>query len=376
MRTAYRVLSTALAVGSIFPIGIQPAHAATTMDVKVETAAWFWSTQVSGEAAPGVPYPGAVPRPASGIPEGDLAVAYKGDKEANPEDGTQKSVPDKETYLLWDIYSIPEGSIVDSFTFTVFVDTDAKNVVPPLVEIPGQGSRGGQPKLVACPPTIGFGEADGDSFDAKPDDNCADQIFGEFDAKTNSYTFHATTFAQDWVDGLDNFGLGIRNTEEETEPFQLALKPADTVKATISYTPPVAEPTQEPTSAAPVVPIPTVPTVDTPVFAPPLQPQPEPQPVVPQPTPNPAPVVMTKAPVVAVQNVAANPLLPSRRLTANFWFAMAGGVLLLGALSLILGDPLAPAATPRTRGAAGRHRLNAPAGAPARLTRQIRPRTV
>jgi hypothetical protein len=367
VRTPYRIASTIVAVGAMLPVGIQPASA-DVKPIAVETAAWFWSAQVAGEAAPGVGYPGTVPKDASGVPAGDLAVAFKGDTTANA-DGTKTSVPDKETYLAWDIYSVPTGSTVDSFTFTMFVDPAAKNVFAPKVDIPGQGSKGGQPVVVACAPKIGFGEGEGDSFKVKPDDDCADQIFGEFNATTNSYTFDATTYAQDWVDGKDNYGLGIRPTEDAADQYQLSFLPASKVTASISYTLP--QPTgPEPVPQTPEAVVPIQPPVDTGTSG--YVPQPLPQP---QTSPAPAPVVRTtNAPPVAVRNVAANPLRSTHGLSPAFWLALIGGVMLLGTMSLILGDPLAPQAAGRNRVRVGRHRGAVPAGP--RPAGVPRPRTV
>lgn len=365
MRTAYRVLSTAIAAGAIFPFGMPAASASTKLEVQVETAAWFWSAQTSGAGPGGVPYP-TIDRRASGVPEGNLAVAYRGESTTD-DDGNRIAIPDKETYLMWDVYDVPEGSTVEQFSFTMFLNRDYQQLYAPGVDVPGQGKKGGPPAIVACAATIGFGEADGDAFTAKPEDNCADQVFGEYDDTTKSYTFHAPTYAQDWVDGKDNYGLGIRPLEDATEPFELYFLPAATVKTTIVYTPPVAEPTAEPTSFAPI-PIPTtIPTQDTEVFVPDTQPQPEPQPV---PTPE---VVKPRQPVV-VQTVAATPFSRDGSLSPVFWFGMIAGVILLGVTSLILGDPIEPDGSSTTRvRTTGRHRL---APAPARATRPIRPRTV
>jgi hypothetical protein len=366
LRTASRLLSTAVAVGAIFPIGTMPAHADSS-PVLVETAAWFWSSQTSGSVPQaGVPYP-AVPASTSGVPDGDLAVAYKGETETK-QDGTKVSVPDKETYLAWDIYFIPEGSYVDSFTFTMFVDTAAHNLIPPKVDqVPGQTPRGGQPPIVACVPSIGFGEGYGDSFDVKPADDCTDEIIGQYDATKNTYTFDATVYAQDWVDGKDNFGLAIRSMEDEDDPFQLSFLGKAKVTASISYTP-VEEQAEVPPYVPPVALPPLPSTGNTGVVS---MPQPQPQPQAP-----PVVVVEPRKPV-AIRPVAASPLRSSRALTSVFWFALLGGVLLLGTASLILGDPLEPAAATGTKvRAGGRYRLNIPAGAPARVTGPARPRTV
>jgi hypothetical protein len=363
------VLSTAVAVGAIFPIGL-PSAAAETRPVAVETAAWFWAEQVSGDVVPGVPYPDDLPPEASGIKPGNLAVAFKGETEVNTE-GDKTAVPDKETYLSFDIYDVPAGSIIDQFAFTLFLDPTEKNVFAPEVAVPGQTPVAGQPVIIACRPKTMFGQADGDSFDSKPEDDCSEAIYGEFDATKQAYTFHAETWAQDWVDGLDNFGVALRPALETTAPFQLSFLPAEKVAATIAYTPAQPVPTYAPPTIAPVVPLPPVPT-DTAVFVPDTQPV-QPQ-VQPQPTTAPRPVVMPRQ--RPIQNVAASPLTASRALSPVFWLAMAGGVLLLGTMSLILGDPLEPVSGTATRvRTGGRHRL-APAPAPGRSTRPIRPRTV
>ena len=371
MRTAYRVLSTVVAVGAIFPMGMAPAHADTS-PVKVETSAWFWSAQTFGSGPGGVPYP-AVPLSASGIKEGQLPVVYKGEKEKKA-DGTEIAKPDKESYLAWDIYFVPEGSIVDSFTFTLFLDPDAEQLFAPEVAVPGQPARAGQPAIVACIPKIGFGDGQGEAFAVKPEDDCTDQIYGSFDEAQQSYTFDATVYAQDWVDGKDNYGLGIRPPEEAQDPFQLIFKGAADVQATISYTP-----AEDDTDTGTVIDDGAVTPVLPPVTntggsgyvpsAPIAQPQP-------QPAPQPAPVVVTAAPRV-LTNVASSPLTTSRGLSPVFWFAMIGGVLLLGTASLILGDPLEAAAASRSQRIRtnGRHRLNVPAGVPVRAG-AVRPRTV
>ena len=369
MRTAYRVLSTAFAVGAIFPIGIPTAHADTS-DVKVEYANWFWAEQTFGSGPNGVPYP-ALPTDtkAVGVPKGDLAVAYAGQKEKKA-DGSEVSKPDKETYLQWDVYFIPEGSYVDSFTFTIFLDPDAEQVFAPLVAVPGQPPKGGQPTIVACLPSKGFGPGEGDAFQVKPDDDCSNQLVGAFDEATQSYAFDASTYAQDWVDGLDNFGLAIRPLEDVSDPFQLVFKGAADVKASITYTP--AEP-EVVTPVAPIDPValPPLPPTDTSVYVPDAGPVPQPQPQAP-----PAPVVLQTRAAAPIQHVAATPLSASRALSPAFWFAMVGGVLLLGVTSLILGDPLEAAAGSRNRvRSTGRHRLNVPATVPVRATR-VRPRTV
>lgn len=338
MRTVHRALSTAVAVGALFPFGLAaaPAASADVTPIKVETAGWFWSQQVSGEAAPGVTYPGTVPQSASGVPAGDLAVAYAGKTENRP-DGTKESIPDKETYLAWDVYVVPEGSTVNSFTFSMVVDPEGKNLELPPANPQVAPPRGGVPPIVACAALSGFGAGEGDSFASKPKDDCTDQVYGVYDATKQTYTFDATVYAQDWVDGKDNFGLAIRPLDDEDDPFQVVFKGAATVVTTLDFTPPEEEVVEEDEEPLPV---------DTGIAEPPVTdngtgfvPAPQPEPQAP-PAPKPTVAPTRRAPAT---NVAARPVSVDAGIGAEFWLAMLAGVLVLGIVSLILGDPLVPA---------------------------------
>lgn len=370
MRTAYRVLTTAIAVGAIFPIGSLPAHAEEA-PVSVDISSWFWSAQTKGQTVEGAPVPD-MPLGPSGVTENQLAVAYKGETETL-ENGDTRPKSDKETFLAWDIYFVPEGSYVDSFTFTIPLDQTAQQLYEPEeISIETQPTHGGVPGLIACLPTIGFGQGAGESYAVKPDLDCTDAITGVYDEATKSYTFDVSVLAQDWVDGVAeaSWGVGIRPLLDQKDPFQLVFLGAKDVKATIAYTP--AEPEAPFVPVQPEVVLPPVPPTDTSVFVPDTQPVPQPQPQV-QPQ---APVV-AQPPVVRVQPVAATPLKASRGFTPVFWFAMIGGVLLIGTASMILGDPLEAAGTSRNRiRPNGRHRLNVPAGATVRVNPSARPRIV
>lgn len=368
MRTAYRILSTAVAVGAIFPFGTLPAHA-DSAPVAVEASSWFWSAQTTGQTVEGYPVP-SVPLGPSGVTEEQLAVAYKGENETRP-NGDTWAKSDKETFLMWDIYFVPEGSYVDSFTFSLKLDETAKQLyVPQEVAPPAQPAHGGMPPLIACFPTIGFGQGAGEAWAAKPDLDCTDPIVADYDEATKTFTFDATVQAQDWVDGKDNYGLGIRPATDQQDPFQLVFLGAKDVKATIEYTPAEDEEPETPIVQPDVV-LPPVPPTDTSVFVPDTQPVPQPQPQE-----QPAPVVQVQEPV-KVQPIAASPLKASRGLTSTFWFAMLGGVLVLGTASLILGDPLEATTSSRNRiRSNGRHRLTTPAGAAVRVTPSARPRIV
>jgi hypothetical protein len=346
VRTTYRIASATIALAAVFPLGLPAAHAEAVSAQPADVAAWFWDKQVSGNVPgtgtgpiPGVPYPGQVPAPLSGVDADRFAVSYQGGTEKTA-DGQDAAKPEKETYLSWDIYSFVEpGAIIDSFVITLPLDANGESnrVTKPDA----------QPELVACKPAAGFGAASGDAFAAKPADDCADVVFGSFDAAKSAYVFDISTYAQDWVDG-DNFGIAIRPKLDETVPFQLQFAEQAKLVADWSYTNPAAEePVFEPEPFVPEAP----PVdggfsggVDTGGFVP--QPQPQPQPVAPK------PVVPIQEPR-PVQRAAAVPFVESSTPTWQFWAAAMAGVVLLGVVSLILGDDRVPVAD-----AAGSSRLD------------------
>lgn len=373
MRTRHRVISTAIALGAIFPLGL-PVAAAAELTLPVDVSAWFWDDQSDDAAA-------QVPRQTSGVPAGDLAVAITdgapkaaeaqpNDPEDPSDDESQKR-SNKETFLSWNLDAIPTGSIVDSFTTTVFVDPAGQSVELPTIAVPGQTQRGGQPNIIACRPRTGFGESEGGGYADKPVLDCRDAASGTFDATTSSYTFDLTVFAQDWVDGLiDNFGVGLRPELDEDDPFQLTFLGAAKVVTTATFTP-----------------------VDPEFEEPPLTPTPDDQGTFVDPgfdsgltfTPTveapavPAPVAQAPAapPAVQVSTVAARPVTRDVSVGPSFWLTLLAAVGVLAVVSLVLGDPVVPV---RGQRAASRLPLGrtAPAGATLRprTSVAIRPRSI
>ncbi|MDQ1713588.1 MAG: hypothetical protein QOE45_3038 [Frankiaceae bacterium] len=362
MRTVYRVVTTAVALGAVFPFGAVTAHA-DTANPQVDQANWFWAEQVGGTipGSPGVPYPTGVPDQTVPKDSNDLAVA------GNPaqQNKDPKGV-DKEAYLSFGLATVPVGSTVTSFTFTVPLDPAAHSAYDPNAV----------PVLVACAPKGGWGQGalgqNGDQFDGKPADDCANAPEGKFDAAKLTYTFDVTDLAAKWAGGDFNFGVAIRNAEDYTTPFNLVLGPVEKITAAIDFTAPA--PVVVPTT-------PPVPPVDnggvTPpttggytggIITPPVVDVP-----VPQPQPQQPPVTPVTAPRPAVQ-IAARPLTQETSPSAGFWLAMLAGVVLLGVVSLVLGDPEVAVAASRDRGldrALRRRSSGKPAATPG-----FRPRTV
>ncbi len=342
MRSSHRILSTVIALGAIFPVGL-PVADATEVKLPVEIGAWFWDDQQDDTSA------ATTPKPLSGVPDGDLAVAITtGAGEAaevqpnNPDDPTDDETQkhsNKETFLQWDTTAYAEGSIVEKFLVTLFVDPAAHNVFVPVVAAPGQTPRGGQPNLLACRPLIGFGEGEGIGYISKPALDCRDGQSGLYDVATNSYTFDLTVFAQDWIDGtIDNRGIGIRPELDEDDPFNIAFfGPAKVVT--------LAEITE------------ALPEIDEPDLAPVPDAGPvdsgssggeyfEPAPVVDQPAPAPAPAAnpapVAAKPAVTFRQAAGRPVERDLTVGLSFWLALVAGVGLLGVMSLVLGDPIVP----------------------------------
>lgn len=360
MRTTYRIATTLVALGAVFPFGAVAAHADTAVAL-VDQTNWFWAEQVGGTVPnTPLPYPSGIPDATVPQDSNDLAVA------GNPAQ-TQKEPKgvDKEAYLSFSFTTVPALSTVNTFTFTMPLDPAANgSAYDPQTP----------PVLIACAASGGWGQGNigqhGDQFDGKPSDDCAGAPKGTFDATKKTYTFDITATAQKWVNGDINFGIGIRNADTYTTPFNLVFGPVEKITASVDYTPPA--PVVTPTVAPP-------PPVDQPVVQPPVSggygsgtvtP-----PVVNQPS-APAPQAPPVAPPVVAQpvtQVAARPLSQESGVPAAFWFAMLAAVVLLGAVSLVLGDPDVTVTGNRQRGLdrALRRRAAGAAG-----TTGLRPRTV
>jgi hypothetical protein len=315
VRTTYRIATTLVALGAVFPFGAIAAHADTAQPAVLQ-ATWYWQENTVAAGPESLNPPTTV----SGVPDKDLAVASKGDS---------GGVPDKETYLAFDVSAIPALSSISRFVVTLAVDDSPQAVQASPPDL----------KLMACAAVRAWtpGVA-GASWTQKPADDCSAKIAGKFDATAKTWTFDITSIAQAWSNGDPALGIGIVGDPTYTTPFQVVFKPATTVKTSVDFTPPA------PTSTEPAV-------APTPAYTPPVQvdtsgPAPVTSvnvpPVVPQPTPQPPPVALATTPSRRVNTVANVPFTHSTTIPGSFWLAALAGVVLLGVVSLVLGDPEVP----------------------------------
>lgn len=322
MRTPYRIVTTAVALAAAFPFGMSAAHADTAQPVVIQTA-WYWADQ-SVSVGPEVLNP---PTQATGVPDKDLVVSYKGD--AN-------GAPDKVSYLAWDVSAIPAGATIQRFEFTIGLDQTPTTVqaTPPDY------------KLIACGAIGDFVPATAGKFSDKPADDCSAQIPGVYDAAAKTWTFDVAPYADMWAKGDPPSGIGILPAKDSKTPFQVVLKPGDTVKTTVEFSPaaPIADPVVPPV-VTPIQP----PSQNTNYAPPPVIPVTQPQPVA-----QPAPPV--RQPVVLQPRLA--PVVPAAKgltfpkksgLPGAFWGGALAAIALLGVASLMLGDATVPVEAPRGR---------------------------
>jgi hypothetical protein len=325
VRTAYRIVTTTLAVAAAFPIGLPTAHADASAALLVDSN-WFWHDQFDGQIGPsgvGQRMPGA----ASGTPDGEIGVGYTNGKSATGSltpDAPQnypEDTPNKEAYLRW--ATIPFGATLTSFTFKLPLDTQ-RSTPQPQTPI----------KLVACAAINDWPAGQppyGDPYSGKPQDDCTVSAEGAWDAAASTYSFDVTNIAQGWLTSGLNLGLGLRQKPGEKQVFQFNADPLR-ITAMVDYIVPPPEPTTvpQPPAPGPVV----LPPVAAPAPVVPFVPQP-----APAPAPAPAPVVSQPTTPATVPQAATVPFDPDLRPNGALWAALLLGVLLLGVTSLLLGNP-------------------------------------
>jgi hypothetical protein len=322
VRTPYRIVTTLVAAAAVFPFGMSAASADTARPEVIQ-GAWYWVDR-SVSAGPEVLTP---PTQLTGVPDKDLAVAFKKD---------DLGKPDKVTYLAWDVSAIPPGSTVSKFEFTIKVDSAPQAV------------QAGPPdlKLVACGAIGDFSPVSAGAFSDKPADDCAAASPGTYDATKKTWTFDVAPYANAWAHGDPPSGIGILPAPDSAVPFQVVFSPATTVTTSVEYTPPA--PVVAPPTTEPVVPIqPPVSNGGTGYVPQPVVPVV--QPPVAQPAPPVAPPVVS-VPVRPVTPVAKGITFPARSgLPGAFWGGALAAVVLLGIASLMLGDATVAAEAPRGR---------------------------
>lgn len=290
----------------------------------VARQAWFRETAFE-QASPPVAAGSAPASEPSGVPKGDLAVAYTGDP---------NGASSKMSVVLFDLAGVGRGATIDDLTVSLTLDTSGSAA---------SADAAGAP-IVACLPTRSWSPADGGDYADAPTVDCASKVAPTVNG--NTFTFKLASLAQSWVDD-QNLGVAFVNDPANTHsPFQAVFTGGRTVRAAMTWTPAPATPTTttgQPGArpagmAATSVPGASPVAYGAPGNLPPAT-------TVAPPT-GPAPQVAgtspgTSLPMTTVARVKPSSALP----TAPFWVAvLAVAVLVVGA-SLVLGDPVVPVAS-------------------------------
>lgn len=326
------------AIGSVLlpaPLLLTVAQASPvkTVTVPLSQASWFWRAQAGVIGSTGVAPPAPAPNPS--VPSGDLAVAGP---EAPAAAGTPAG-PVAETYLSFDMSSVPAGSTITSFVLSLPVDAGGVNANPAGASI------------VACAPKTAWsgGEAAA-AYGGKPADACdvhSPKLAAADGGKR--YTVDIAAIAQQWVKPHAlNLGVAITdNPANTTTVYQVVFGPAAALArlgASVTYRPPgagtgpIVATGGTATSAAPP---PTAPAPSTQV--PPVSPAPLPTGPSAQVSNPPAPVVAPTTPAAAAATRPSDGSAPP----LGFWIALALVVMVLATAAFVLADPrVSPSRTP------------------------------
>ena len=320
MRRWLRLLAVALLTAGaamlVLPGGTASAAASKA---GVLQQAWFWQTAYEQANLPVAQQPPATEP--SGVPDGDLAVAYSGssDKSAS-----------KMTALSFDVSSLTAGSSVSDFTFALTLDSAPAATSFGTVNAP----------VVACQPTRAWSAVMHGDYTDEPTFDCANKVAPT--VSNNTYTFKIPAIAQSWVDDQNLGVVIVPDPETVAAPFQLVFSGAKDLKADMSYTSGTTSASSSGSAAGSgsvlvpassgsgdtMAPAPLPPPTTT------TSAQPGSAPVV---AASPAAAPVTR-PVAAAKTAPAVP-------TKAFWAAalVLGAFLLIA--SLVLGDPTTVAAT-------------------------------
>ena len=360
------LLSTGLAAISLAVPAVAsqaPPGAGSSFVTEVSASSWYWAG--TSPKAGGTTLPANAPVEASNVPAGDRGVGFT-------------NQVDKVTALGFATRGLPTGAVFSTFAVTMGLD--------PAVHQLAQST----PSLVACDATAEVpANREGAALSAAPDTNLLACVPGAFDAAKQTYTFDLKAIATQWAAGATAHGVVVRPKVGATTAFSYAFRPDATYAVTARYTPALAPATSPATSPAlrpmtAVPPAPSAPMALDPVISLPLigitpmvVPALSTEPLL-APVPAAAPVLLAAAVPQVLRRIPADSLRP----TGAFWLAGLGLTALLGAVALVVGDPMAPAAPDarrrrfaqvvRTRSAAQKAPAHAPA--PARRTfRAARP---
>lgn len=344
-KTWSRQLALVLAATAVLvPVTDSPAAAETSSE-PAAIGAYFWrdklpSTIVVDPDGPTGPIPGQVqPNPVNGqdtdldqVARDELAVAVTAPGQSN-----------KETYLAWDLTTVPFEA-----TITGFAVTSPLSDLPPSTET-SQNSRTTEPSVApikACAATQGFGETDAGAWENKPTYDDKRCVPAKYDAAKKAFTYDVGSFAAGFPTA-DVSGVALVPADT-TASFQVVFGRASKHTASITYTMPSLP--EEPTDPGPV--LPPAP-VDTGVAPPPGLGVAPLAPVTGGEVPQ-APTAPVVDPVVPPAQNGAVPVasvaVPTRPPT-GFWVLALVLAVVLAAMSVVTGNPAAAAAVRRRQGA-------------------------
>jgi hypothetical protein len=204
------------------PVTAAQAAGSQTVQPGVLQTAWFWQTAAE-QVNPPVAPPAAPPTEPSGVPKGDVAVANTSN------DGSSS----KMTALAFQVGALKTGATVTAFTLSLTIDSSGTNV---------DQSRA---PVVACLPTRLWSANEGGDYTNEPVTDCSTKAVPKISGDT--YTFQVADIAQEWVGG-PNLGVALLNDPDNTQtPFQTVFS-VKSIKAKMTYTPPVAAPPPPPAS--------------------------------------------------------------------------------------------------------------------------------
>lgn len=333
MRTTYRIASTAVALVAAFPIGMPSALADTTTEAGAASAYYSSTTPAKDDALPTDPGPQFVALNTDRVRAGNLAVA-----QAVPDSETS----DKESFIRFDLTTVPMDATIDSAVVTVPLQAD---------DADNQNVAAAPEKVKACATgPEGFADGiDAGAYDEKPTVDCDRlNVVAKATSDGTAYTFDVTPLAKTWLTDL-NDGIALVPAKND-QPFQVVFQPGSKATIAVSYTPAttVVDPVVPPVVAPPVAPPPVyTPPIAQPNVAGPVAPAPQPQaPPAPRPT-----VAQRQQPIATV---AGRGFTEDNSLGAGFWFAAIAGVGLLGVISLILGSTEVPVVASSQRNGVGR----------------------
>lgn len=214
-RTARTLAALALAGVAVPLVGISPAHAETSTET-ASNGAYFYSAGVDKpEQSPAQP-PNITGDRTDGVEPGHLAAAVR-----------VPGRPDKISFLFFDLIEVGFEGTISKAVVTV-----------PLAE--GQGNIQMNPapeKVRACPAdATGFAAEDGASFAGAPKTMC--DVFavpGKATADGKAYEFDVTAMAQTWVSEANN-GMSLEPVDVN-QPFQAVFKPFADASIAVEYTP-------------------------------------------------------------------------------------------------------------------------------------------